>query len=323
MLWLKRNLFMALGGLVALILLVVGSIYFFGARGKNHDVEEKIEEVQHRLDEYYNRKDPPFPSVTNIAAARREKKNLSEFSEKAAKMFVPVPYDKKVKGAEFKELLDITLYDLRRQAEQAGVGLPVKEYAFSFTAQKSKLNFAADTFPAVVEQLAEVKTLAGILIKSKINRLDGIKRARVCSDDSQSPTEYHQLRVLTNPATGAVCSPYEFSFQCFSAELASVMDSLVKSPHGFLVKTLVIETNAPPPATLGAPSPPPPTLPVAAPVVPTQPARPPAPGIRTPTGGPGFAVPPGSPPQHTGLATVLDERPFRVTMLIDVVKATK
>ena len=314
MLWLKRNLFLTLGGQVALALLVVGTIYFFGASGKNRDVEEKIEEVQHRLDEYYNRKDPPFPSVTNITVARREKKSLSEYSDKAAKMFAPIPHDKKVKGQEFKQLLDNTLYDLRRQAEQAGVGLPVKEYAFSFTAQKSKLNFSPDSFPAVVEQLAEVKTLTAILIQSKINKLDGIKRARVCSDDSQSPTEYHQLHVITNPATGAVCSPYEISFQCFSAELASVMETLVKSPHGFLVKTLAVETNAAPPVTLTAPAPVPFT-----PVAPTVPSA----AVRTQPGG--RFVPSGvaQPPPQTGLVSVLNERPFRVTMLIDVVKASK
>src|ERR1041385_5118801 len=302
MLWLKRNLFLALGGLVALILLVVGGVYLFGAFSRNSAVDEMITAKKTELSTQYN--NPVTPSQANIAIAKQQKISLSQFSTKAAGFFTPVPYDKKVKGQEFKQLLDNTLYDLRRQAEQAGVGLPVREYAFSFTAQKSKLSFSPDTFPAVVEQLAEVKTLASTLIQSKVNRLDGIKRAHVCSDDSQSPTEYHQLRVITNPATGAVSSPYEISFQCFSAELAAVMESLVKSPHGFLIKTLMVETNAPPAVTVvTSPGPGSPGFPAK-----VMPGGKPAPV-------PGLAAP------QTGLVTVLNERPFRVTMLIDVVKA--
>ncbi|HEY2953188.1 MAG TPA: Amuc_1100 family pilus-like protein [Verrucomicrobiae bacterium] len=299
MLWLKRNLFLTLGGLVAVVLLAVGSVYLFGSFSKNSAVDEAIKQAKNDLKPYYQ-PSVVFPSQTNITLAKQQKIALSQYSVKAAGFFTPVPFDKKVKGQEFKQLLDNTLYDLRRQAEQAGVGLPVREYAFSFTAQKSKLSFSADTFPAVVEQLAEVQTLAGILIQSKVNRLEGIKRARVCSDDSQSPTEYHQLRVVTNPATGAISSPYEIAFQCFSAELAAVMESLMKSPQGFLIKTLMVETNAAAPVTIPAP--------------PVQPK--PQPGVKLP-------VVTGQLAPQTGLVTVLNERPFRVTMLIDVVNAGK
>jgi hypothetical protein len=149
--------------------------------------------------------------------------------------------------------------------------------------------------------------LAGNLIQSKVNKLEGIKRARVCSDDSQSPTEYHQLRVITNPATGAICSPYEITFQCFSAELAAFMETLVKSPHGFLIKTFMVETNAAAPGIVAA------TTPVPTPL-PTTAAPRPGPGVRPLPGATGQPLP------QTGLVTVLNERPFRVTMLIDVVK---
>ena len=313
MLWLKRNLFLALGGLVALVLLAVGGVYLSRSISKNDAVDEEIKQARNDLDNYY-KPNAIFPSQTNITIAKQQRIALSQYSVRATSFFAPVPHDKKVKGQQFKQLLDNTLYDLRRQAEQAGVGLPVKEYAFSFTAQKSKLSFSADTFPAVVEQLAEIKTLTATLIQSKINKLEGIKRARVCSDDSQSPTEYHQLRVITNPGTGAVSSPYEITFQCFSAELASVMESLMKSPHGFLIKTLMIETNAAAAVTLTAPAPAP--FAAVAPVVPAHP------GGRSPL--PRFvAGGPAQPPPQTGLVTVLNERPFRVTMLIDVVKAGK
>src|ERR1051325_10828726 len=120
MLWLKRNLFLALGGLVALILLAVGGVYLFGAFSRNNAVDEMITAKKTELNNQYN--SPVTPSQANITLAKQQKVALTQFSAKAASFFTPVTYEKKEKAKELKQLLDTPLYDRRRQAEQAGVG---------------------------------------------------------------------------------------------------------------------------------------------------------------------------------------------------------
>src|SRR6185295_6959895 len=107
--WLKRNLFLALGGLAAVVLLAVGSVYLFNSFSKNNAVDEDIKRAKNDLDNYY-KPNVIFPSPANINIAKQQKIGLSQYSSKASGFFTPVPYDKKVKGQEFKQLLDNTLY---------------------------------------------------------------------------------------------------------------------------------------------------------------------------------------------------------------------
>ena len=69
MLWIKRNLFLAIGGLMALLLLGAGIYYFWSARAKNQQLEEEIGATISTLNNLYN--SPTFPSQTNIDAAKR------------------------------------------------------------------------------------------------------------------------------------------------------------------------------------------------------------------------------------------------------------
>src|SRR5262245_12992608 len=101
MLWLKRNLFLALGGLVAVVLLGVGGVYVFGSYRQNDEVDEKIKQAKTDLQNVL--KGPVSPSQANISIAREQKTALSQYSLKAAGYFTPLPYDKKVKGQEFKQ----------------------------------------------------------------------------------------------------------------------------------------------------------------------------------------------------------------------------
>ncbi|HYV32097.1 MAG TPA: hypothetical protein VEO53_13460, partial [Candidatus Binatia bacterium] len=68
MLWIKRNLFLALGGLMAALLLGGGIVYFLEAKSKNEKLEEEIGRTTNSLNNLYNA--PVFPGPTNIGIAK-------------------------------------------------------------------------------------------------------------------------------------------------------------------------------------------------------------------------------------------------------------
>lgn len=334
MLWIKRNLFLVAGGLLALGLTGFGGYYLFSSIKKNKDVEVSLEEKRETLERLY--KQDPFPNATNIAAAKRESQRVAEFVKETQKSFTPVPYEN-VTGLAFKTLLENSIYDLHKKAGQSGVILRDGEkYSFSFQAQRDSLNISPSSFPALPLQLAEVKTICNLLFDAKINALDSLQRGRVSPDDPAGSPDYHEQSAETNASTGAVSSQYRLSFRCFSSDLASALENFYKSPHGFIVKAISVDLAASggadggggPPPGFGPPGvfrreevPPPRRLPG-----PGKDGAPP-PGFSRPPYGqpqPGLARPPGAPAAAPGgLQTVLNEKPLSITMILDVVKSFK
>ena len=250
MLWIKRNLFLAVGGLIAVLLLAGGIYYFISAQQRNKAIEEELEANKSDLNRLQGQN--PYPSAQNIEIAKKEADKLRAAVGQLHRYFTPVPAEK-VTGIEFPRYLDRTLADLQTAARNAKTTLPMPGYAFSFETQKPKTSFGDGTFPAVPEQIAEVRVLAQILFGAHVSPLINIRRARVSKDDelSTATSDYLSLKVQTNTATGTVNSPYEITFGCLSSELAAVLESLSASEHGFIVKAVNVEpavemgTNAP------------------------------------------------------------------------------
>ena len=186
----------------------------------------------------------PFPHATNIAAAKAEAAKLQAAVAKAHKFFAPVPVER-MTPREFLTLRNTTLDLLRNLAAQAQIKLPKEAYAFSFETQRSRSEFGPGTFPAVPEQLMEIKALCLLLYEARINQIGNIRRARVSEDDRRSSNAGDYLErmldnVLVTPAQ-AESHHYEFTFFCFSTELAAVINGLERSPHGFIPKAIMVE----------------------------------------------------------------------------------
>ena len=310
MAWLKRHLLLAIGGLIALLLLAAGTYYLLTNISRNTAVEADLEQQKHRLEELLSR--DPFPHRTNVDAAKREIGRVRTVIDQARQSFTAVPYEN-VNGLEFKKLLDVTIDELQKKASKTSVELPGKGYEFSFAAQKKGLKFSPAIFPRINIQLAEIKTICGILFDSKINRLVNVKRVRLSADDPQGTPDYLENRTeTTNDMTGAVLSPYQFEFHCFSSELAAAMEGLYKSPHGLLVKAVMVEGVPQQQGPGGGPNPPPPP--------PPPPKLPP--GAQPRPGVPAVVPRPGVPAAAAkdGLETILNEKLLKVILLVEVIK---
>ena len=298
MLWIKRNLFLVAGSLVALLLLAFGVYYLFSSVSKNKEMEAALDEKVDSLNKLYGQ--DPFPSSANIAKMKEEQKKVKAAVSQMRQYVVPIPVDK-VTGIAFRTLLEKTIFDLQKKADLLSIKLPATNYTFSFLAQMKLVTFAPGSFPALPEQLAEIKVISDILFDAKVNKLINLRRARVSADDPPGSTDYHDYKGGKNPVVGTVSSIYEVSFQCFSPELAAVLDGFHKTPHGLIVKTVSVDGYQPP-----------------------EPANPNQPQLVIPVQPPPRSTKAGASAPATKLReeakTVLNERLIKAVLLIELIK---
>jgi hypothetical protein len=127
---------------------------------------------------------------------------------------------------------------------------------------------------------------------------------------------------MTNAEAQVITSPYEITFYSFSANLAQIMTAFGTAPFGAVVKAIQVEgDDASKLADAGAAQ--------GQPVAASNPLRPAAAQPPAKPGNPA-RLPPAVVAQARAPAgasrrpqTILDEKPFKVTMLLYVVKPLK
>lgn len=333
--WLKKNLFLAVGGVVALGLLGFAIFFLLTRKAVVDEITEQLNTRTQELKDLVSR--DPHPNQENIEAARKEQKKLAAFLQESRKFFVPVATFTNIDSAVFKDVLQTTISELEHGAEKAGVNLPAK-YDFTFTPQRKSVDFAADTLAPLATQVAEIKAICDVLFDARVHALTSLRRAPVAKED-QGATDYLIGRKPeTNAVTGAVLVPYEIQFQGFTAELAAVLEGFFRSSNSFIVKNIDVQTNAVAAAaaeTVPAYMPYSTLAPSAAPQPQLSPmdmmrqryrmgpggpygsryGRPPSP-VPTPAPTPGQFTP----VVRKGPETILDERAFKVTVYLEAVR---
>ncbi len=244
--WVKRNLYFLIGSLVALALMGVGGYYLWSKISEESTVAEDITKQYEELKNLANQNPHPGEAgsgkVDNVQAAKDQEKALKAYIAKATAHFkrpTPIPDSAKVGGVEFATQLPNVVALLTKEAHQAGVQLPTKEYYFSFEAQKSLVTFDSASLNKLAVSLGEVKTLSEILFDAKINYLEAIKREVISATNDTQMGDYISLTTTSNAL--AELTPYELDFRCFSAELADTLSGLANSPYCIIVKTMNVE----------------------------------------------------------------------------------
>ena len=311
MLWIKRNLFLFVAGVISLVFLGAGALFLMGSAKTNTTVDAQLESRIQTLEQMYAAR--VFPSPENIALVQSNLARLRETIGQAEQYFVPVPFENTT-GLAFKTRLDNAIAEMRQKATRASVKLP-DDYAFSFKTEQQALTLPETSFPSLPAQLAEVELVAGILFDAKINALESIRRPRISASDTSS--EYHNVPSRTNEATGFVESPYELTFFGFSQELGQILESFAGSKHGLIAKDLAItavevQSQATPSGGPGRPGMP------QRPAVPSA-SRPGQPGAANPNVA---RRPVGAAPvlAASGLETVINEKLLKIVLWVYVVK---
>jgi len=252
--WVKRNLGLVIGGVVALALMALAGWYLWTKMQEDKEVTAQLEEQTQTFQNLLNR--PVLlqgGKVNNIELAKEENKRLEDYLKqvrgKIGKREVPT----NITPREFRAMLDRTIYDLQRTAESLGITLPEKDYWFTFAPQKQAVEFKNPEM--LTYQLMEVKDLTEIMYQAKVHDVKRIKRVPASSDDNNQ-NDFIDKKASTNDFV--IVTPYELTFQGFSTELARVLEGLINAKNTFIVKS-VVATKAPadevqPTANFGAPS---------------------------------------------------------------------
>ena len=316
--WIKRHFLFVLGGVVALALMVFAGLYLGSNWKRNSENLKKLDDAYSQLDQLS--KENPHPGnnnkVDNIKAAKEQQQELKSFAGKMDKWFAPIPpipNSTNVTGEQFAAALRRTIDQLQNAAADASVILPPK-FDFSFEAERSLVQFAPGSLNQLAKQLGEIKAICDVLNDAKVNSVDNIRRARVSSDDLAGPqSSYLSDQAVTNDL--AILTPYEITFRGFSAELAAVLERFAHSRYCIIVKSVNVE-----PASAAAANP------SAYPGGPEGMIMGPEGYYNARMGMPGpVPQPQQQRPTYTsvgasGLPIILDEKPLRITMMLDAVK---
>ncbi len=237
--WLKRNLFLLIGVVVAAALMGVAGWFSFLKIGQDQAVSGQLDALTQEFQELVNPKGKPHPgdkNVDNITIARGEHERLKALLARTRTHYAPLHYATNADGSVFKLLLEETIYDLLRQATNAGVKLPPK-YNFTFNAQRTIMNPASPD--ALAYHVVEIKAIAEVLFKAKVHELLNMRRSAVSTDDAPSSGEFLPNKPSTNDL--AILVPYEVTFRGFSAELATTIQGFYSAPQCFVVKNVTVE----------------------------------------------------------------------------------
>jgi len=292
MVWIKRNLFFVIGGVLALGLLGAAGYYDYTSWKRNTAALARLNEIYVKINEINTQK--PSPTPENIESARQQEEQLRNWIRRAGNDFRPIapipnPTNSPISNEMFADALHRTIDQLQRDAPNANVSI-LPQYSFTFEAQRSRVKFDPRSLNALATQLGEVKTIAEILFTAGVNQLDGIQRARVSEDDTKGPpADYLADNSVTNNL--AVLTPYSVTFRAFSHEIAQVLSGFAASPHGFVVKRISVQPAGTAPAVASLE-----------------------------TGGPPPPPSPGMAPAKGGMQTVLQEQLLRVTIDVALVK---
>ncbi len=245
--WIKKNLGLVLSGVIGLVGLGASGYYLYTKIQLSHAVSAQLEEQDQKLQQLMRmRPHPGNRKVDNIALAREQEAQLTNFLERARAQFVPVPYPTNLDSGSFGLLLADTLDRLQRRARQAGTKLP-DNFAFGFSTHLQSLALDPKSIPPLTRALMEIKTLSEILLDARVIEIERIRRPSVSAADSPGltfgggPSDYWTRKPTTNEL--AVVIPYELVFRGFSSELQAFMEGLARSPHNFLLKNLIVDTG--------------------------------------------------------------------------------
>ncbi len=327
MLWIKRNLMLVIGVVVALALLGGAVFYVIYNFDENAARDEDLEKLKVELDQL---KSGTFPSLDNIAMVKSNVAQVTRFTA-AAEDILAHEAPKATTASQFSIALPRVLDDLRRDATNASVDLPPR-YEFTFGEVKAMTRLPSYALEPLAARLSEVRTICGVLFKARVRALESLNRVAAFADEPKGADLLTDRMEQTNSMStnvSVVVTPYRVVFRGFSGDLSAVLNGFSATKDFFVVRQVSVEPAGGMVDTSGGgqmtpmmtqPNPfQPPTLPggmqpPAAPMMNPGAPRPPAPKT---------GVAPAPLPLKSSLVKVLDEKPLRITLVLDVIKVTR
>lgn len=340
MLWIKRNLVLVIGIAVSLALLGGAGYYLYDNSEENFTRDEELDKLKAELETL---RGGVFPSEANISLVRSNTAQVQGFMQQGERVFASEPV-KLVGESQIKVGLANLVDALRRDATNAGVEVPPK-YEFTYGEVKVMPRLPSYALEPLTNQFKEVRSLCTILFNARVRALESFQRVPSFPDEPRSADlmsdRLPQTNTLSTNIT-VIVTPYRLVFRGFSSHLTDVLNALSSAKEFYAVRQVDVEPSG------GAMESPGTGLPGSAMGMPGfGMGGMPTPGFPSPggfpPGGPGGAAGPGAappggqrppPPKNPGAANVpqppkssltkvLDEKPLRITLMLDVVKVVR
>jgi len=312
--WVKKNLFILIAGVISLGLLGFAIFFVKGKMDKDAEITATLDESASKFKDLIQRKNHPgSEKVDNIKAAKEELVKVQSFMDELREYIKGPEIGTNMNNQQFRALLDTTLTQLRREADEANVQMPMTNYWFSFGSYKTTVDFRGDG-PGLAAQLHDIKSMMHILYNARVHSLVAFRRAPVSDSEMNGGPDYiGDKNVITND--WAVKTAYEITFQGFSSELARVMEGLANAKECFVVKSIGVaqapeERRSTPSMTMMPP-------PMAMPGMGGDYSRY---GNRYAPPRPMVVAPPPKAPVLTATKTILDENKLRFTLSVDSIR---
>jgi hypothetical protein len=262
--WIKRNLIFVISGAVGLVLLGVAGWYLYATMQDNQAASDAFQTALTQFSSY--KKADPFPNVENLQAAKEDQERVAKLAATVKNQFPPFVQYSVLTDQEFKDYMVRQVDDLQRKARQVGTDLP-DDYYFSFDPERKLMKFPSDLTALWIEQMEAIKGLAAVAYAAHVNYIERFRRPPLAGFEGNSP--YDAMPGVTSVTNkGVIRTPYEIAFQCFSSELAGVLEGLMSSTNCYLIKNIsvgpsnrqivpfaeanpanpVLQLNTPPPA---------------------------------------------------------------------------
>jgi hypothetical protein len=250
MVWLKRNVGLAIGGAIALLLMALAGWFLWSKIQAERDVTAQLEEATQKFKDILNRPvHPGNDKVNNVQLAKEEHARLQQFLDKLKAQIVTPDIPKDLGNRDFRAMLDNTITELQRDSEKVGMTLPsssgmvgtpgAKDYWFTFGSQKTAVEFK--NLENLTYALMDVKAICEVLNNAKVHDLVSLKRVPASTDETGIDF-LTDKKASTNEYT--IVTPYEVTFQAFSAELARVLEGFIASKRCFVVKSVAMDKAA-------------------------------------------------------------------------------
>ncbi len=237
--WIKKNVLFVAGLAVAALLLAGSVFYLMDGSAAKEGAEAGLSEKNQQLDALVKRE--VYPNRENVEKAKAEQARVAGFISAAKQKLTRAESVTNLDNAAFKSLLETTILSLERQAAEGGVKLPDDKFGFTFGEQRKQLQLPSAALAPLAAELADIQQICELLFAAKVHSIIGLKRPGVVTNEGFGNSEILSLKPVTNDVARAVSLRYEVSFQSFSSELAEVIDQLKFADDFYIVKSINVE----------------------------------------------------------------------------------
>lgn len=305
--WAKRNLYFLISCVLAVALLGAAGWYCYSEWQGNDASRTSLETAYSQLKGFGQ--GPVTPSTENIEAANNEAKRAQQLADGLRKHLVQIPSIPNTNNIDNRILTPAIRDTIRQLAESAEANhvTVLPDFAFSFSAQRDKVVFAAQGLDQLARELGEVKVICDVLFSNRIDSLEVLQRERTADDTVTGgavATQNDYLDSISVTNNNTIITPYQVTFLCFDSALSSVLAGFANQPYGIMVRTLQVGPADMNPTEMGAP------VAMQGGMMPGVNQRE-YPGVNPTTANLGT---------RGGLPVVVDEKKLRVSMLLELVR---